>query len=151
MRRFAKPLYELKLVPGVRIPPSPPYLSASVLTTYWLVLPTPLCNTFSAFIPIYPNGSATVRKTVVCPLASRGLEVTCAESRPPSLAQLVELNSIFCVHVARSSRVLIPTLQLARLPRLGTTLTQRVTQVTGQIVEENPLRKRSSRSSPCSE
>jgi hypothetical protein len=24
MRRFAKPLYELKLVPGVRIPPSPP-------------------------------------------------------------------------------------------------------------------------------
>ena len=26
MRRFAKPLYELKLVPGVRIPPSPPDL-----------------------------------------------------------------------------------------------------------------------------
>ena len=24
MGRFAKPLYELKLVPGVRIPPSPP-------------------------------------------------------------------------------------------------------------------------------
>jgi hypothetical protein len=24
MRRFAKPLYRLKLVPGVRIPPSPP-------------------------------------------------------------------------------------------------------------------------------
>jgi len=27
--RFAKPLYELKLVPGVRIPPSPPCLKYS--------------------------------------------------------------------------------------------------------------------------
>lgn len=33
---------------------------------------------------------------------------------PPSLAQLVELNCTFCVHVARSSRVLIPTLPVNR-------------------------------------
>jgi hypothetical protein len=30
MRRFAKPLYRLKLVPGVRIPPSPPDFRNSI-------------------------------------------------------------------------------------------------------------------------
>jgi hypothetical protein len=47
MRRFAKPLYWLKPVPGVRIPPSPPdsrnwftrqYLLAVLISLYVLML-----------------------------------------------------------------------------------------------------------------
>ena len=43
MRRFAKPLYELKLVPGVRIPPSPPDSPNSIQRRD---LPTASCKNF---------------------------------------------------------------------------------------------------------
>src|SRR5712692_221787 len=38
MRRFAKPLYELKLLPGVRIPPSPPDSTRTDASSWTLFL-----------------------------------------------------------------------------------------------------------------